>query len=30
MGLLGIQTNKDLSRDLLIANEDQMGAAAVE
>ena len=30
MGLLGIQTNKDLSRDLLIANEDQMGAAAVK
>jgi lactate 2-monooxygenase len=31
MGLLGIQTTKDLSRDLLIAaNEDQMGAAAVK
>ena len=31
MGLLGIQTTEDLSRDLLIAaNEDQMGAAAVQ
>jgi lactate 2-monooxygenase len=31
MGLLGIQTTEDLSRDLLIAaNEDQMGAAAVK
>jgi hypothetical protein len=31
MGLLGIQTTKDLSRDLLIAaNEDQMSAAAVQ
>ena len=31
MGLFGIQTTEDLSRDLLIAaNEDQMGAAAVK
>jgi lactate 2-monooxygenase len=31
MGLLGIHTIKDLSRDLLVAvNEDQMSAAAVK
>jgi isopentenyl diphosphate isomerase/L-lactate dehydrogenase-like FMN-dependent dehydrogenase len=29
MGLLGVQSIKDLSRDLLVVNDDQLGEAAV-